>query len=90
LPAKLKAGQRKSFSFTVTNNQGRAEKYSYTVTLTQGKKRQVIGKGSLAVDDSQSSAQIVEVKPTVPKSQFLVKVSLNGTGDVIQFYGETS
>jgi hypothetical protein len=90
LPTNLKADREYKFSFTVTNDQGNSETDQYVVTVTHGKDQKVVGKGSLVIGDDRSTTKAIEFKPTTRKSRYLIKVTLSGTDDVIQFYGETS
>lgn len=92
LPSKLEVGHVNKFTFTVINDQGRSATYHYTVTIatvTGAKLQKTAGEGSFTLGDSQSITQTVGVVPTAPGEQYLVKVTLIGTPDFIQFYGDT-
>jgi hypothetical protein len=89
LPKKLEVGHPNKFSFTVINDQGHSATYHYTVTITGAKLQKVTSAGSFTLGDSQSITRTVTVVPTAKKTQYLIKVTLSGTVDFIQFYGDT-
>ena len=89
LPKKLEVGHVNKFSFTVANDQGHSATYRYTVTISGGKLQKVAGGGSFTIGDGQSITRTVEVVPASRKTQYLIKIALNGTVDFIQFYGDT-
>jgi len=90
LPQKLEVNHVNKFSFTVINNQGRSGTYRYTVTITGGKLQKVASQGSFVLGDSQSVTRIVGVVPKSRGTQYLIKVTLSGTADFIQFYSKTA
>jgi hypothetical protein len=89
LPQKLELGRVNNFSFTVVNNQGHSGTYRYTVTITGGKLHKLASQGTFTLGDSQSLTRTVGVVPTARGTQYLIKVTLSGTPDLIQFYGTT-
>jgi hypothetical protein len=89
LPKKLEVDSVNKFSFTVINNQGHSAIYHYTVTITGAKVQKVAGQGSFTLGDSRSITRTVGVVPTARGIQYLVKVTLSGTADFIQFYSNT-
>jgi hypothetical protein len=89
LSKKLEVGHANKFSFTVVNDQGHPATYRYIVTITGAKLQKVASQGSFALGDSQSITRTVEVVPIARKTQYLVKVTLSGTVEFIQFYGDT-
>jgi hypothetical protein len=92
LPKQLKFDHLNKFTFTVINDQGRPENYHYIVTMTRVKSGKIvsISKGSLMVGNTKSVMQAVRVEPKFRKSHYLIKVTLSGTADFIQFYATTS
>ncbi len=90
LPQKLEIDRVNKFSFTVVNNQGRSGTYGYTVTITDGKLHKVASQGTFTLGDSQSLTRTVGVEPTARGTQYLIRVTLSGTTDLIQFYSKTS
>lgn len=90
LPQKLEVDRVSRFSFTVINNQGRSGTYRYTVTITGGKLQKLASQGSFTLGDSQSVTRTVGVVPTSRGTQYLIKVTLSGTPDVLQFYSTTA
>jgi len=89
LPKKLEVGHQNKFSFTVVNDQGNSKAYRYTVTVTGGKLQKAAGAGTFTLGDGQSITRTVGVVPTSRGAQYLIKVALSGTADVIQFYSDT-
>jgi hypothetical protein len=89
LPKKLEVNRVNKFSFTVVNNQGHSATYHYTVTIGGAKPPKVADEGSFAIGDGQSVTRTVGVVPASGKTQYLIKVTLSGTVDFIQFYGNT-
>jgi hypothetical protein len=90
LPKELKIDHVNTFAFTVINDQGHSATYRYIVTMTRAKSQTVVSTGYLTIGNNQQITRTVEVEPKSKRSQYLIKVTLSGTVDVIQFYGSTS
>jgi hypothetical protein len=90
LPKELKPGVVNKFAFTIINNEGHSEIYRYVVTMTRATSQTVVSTGSLTVGDNRQIMHTVGVEPRSKNSQYLIKVTLKGTVDSIQFYGSTS
>lgn len=89
LPKELQVNRANSVKFTVVNNEGHAATYHYTVTMTVKQDQKIAGQGSFTLGDNQSTTQTAVVKPTSRKSQYLIKIALDGTNNFIQFYAST-
>jgi len=89
LPEKLEVGHPNKFSFTVVNDQGSSEAYRYTVTVTGGKLQRAASAGTFTLNDGQSVTRTSEIVPMSRGAKYLIKVTLSGTTDFIQFYGDT-
>jgi hypothetical protein len=89
LPRELSLNRPNDVKFTVVNNEGRAATYHYTVTMAVGNQAKIAGQGSFALGDNQSITQTAVIKPSSRRSQYLVKITLDGTGSFIQFYAST-
>lgn len=90
LPKDLTVDRVNTFAFTVINDEGHAENYHYVITLTTGKSHEIVGEGSLEVGNNQRATRTAGVKPKSRTTRYLISVALNGTGDFVQFYGDTS
>jgi hypothetical protein len=58
--------------------------------MTRAKSQTVVSTGYVTIGNNQQITRTVEVEPKSKRSQYLIKVTLSGTVDVIQFYGSTS
>lgn len=90
LPAQLRAGRDSKFAFTIQNSQGKDERYRYTVTMTGAGSSVVVLTGSVAIPNDRSVTYTVSVDPKSHRSRYLINVVLDGTGQSIHFYGDTS
>jgi len=90
LPKKLVVNRASHVSFTVVNDEGHPTAYHYTVTISLRQGQKIASAGSFTLRDNQSITRTAIIKPTARKARYLIRISLDGTDNFIQFYASTA
>ena len=83
LPTSLSLSGPNVLSFSVVNHEGHATVYSYVVTLASSQGTSTVDQGQIALKDNGAATRLVDVRPTLAATKFVVTVSLLGRSESI-------
>jgi len=89
LPTSAPAGQKRSFSFHITNHENRRFHYVYHATALEDGRVTPIVTGSVSLDEGASTDITVPFTLTAPNTQAMVTVELEQPAQFISFRSES-